>query len=53
MYILIVNNNFTYNFIIGDHLHGKSCTNTAHFLGHHQLTSTFRDIWIVIYYIKL
>jgi len=36
MDILIVNNIFKYNFIIGVLLHGKSCTHIAHFLRNHQ-----------------
>jgi hypothetical protein len=33
---LILNNIVTYNFIIGVHLHGKSCTHIVHYPSHHQ-----------------
>jgi hypothetical protein len=35
---LLVSNILTQNFIIGVHLHGKSCTKIVHFLSHHEIS---------------
>jgi len=51
--MLLVNNITTYNCIIGVHLHGKNCTQIVHFLSYVQQTSAFRDLWIIIWNIKL